>query len=166
MAACARLQAVGDRSATTATETGLIEARKHLRRPWRGGKGRSHADKVVVLITDGVPNLYSTEPAEIGRFVSAQGAGNEFYGKGEFCKNAALMQVARMQAEHWLTFAVGVGPADGPFGNFMDRMARLGQTADTHGRFAPGSDDPAKYERRLTEIFEQIITNPTVRLVQ
>ena len=172
MAACARLQAVGDRSATTATETGLIKARKHLRRPWRGGKGRSHTDKVVVLITDGVPSLYSTDPAEIRRFVTAHDARDEFYGKGEFCKNAALMQVARMQAEHWLTFAVGVGPgraslaAGGSFGDFMDRLARLGQTADAKGKCAPGSGNPAEYEGRLTEIFEKIITNPTVRLVR
>jgi len=188
MAACARLQAVGDRPTTTATEAGLIEARKHLRRASGGGKGRSHTDKVVVLLVNGLPSLYRTDPAEITRFVSTHSANEAFYDEGEFCKNAALMQVARMRADHWLTFAVGVGPGTASsaaggtassaaggtashavgssLDDFIDRVARLGKTAETDGKCAPGGGDAAEYEGRLTEIFEQIITNPTIRLVQ
>jgi hypothetical protein len=50
--------------------------------------------------------------------------------------------------------------------DFMDRMARLGGTADDQGKSPRGGGNPAEYERRLTEIFGTIITNPEVRVVR
>jgi hypothetical protein len=61
-------------------------------------------------------------------------------------------------------FPVGVGL--GTDYDYMDRLARLGGTSDEDGQSARGSGNPAEYEQRLTEIFEEIITNPKVRLVQ
>jgi hypothetical protein len=48
----------------------------------------------------------------------------------------------------------------------MDRMARLGNTANSQGESARGSGNPAEYEQRLTDIFKKIITSPKLRLVQ
>jgi hypothetical protein len=49
---------------------------------------------------------------------------------------------------------------------FMDRLARMGSTADQDGESPRGSGNPADYEQRLTEIFQHIITNPKLRLVK
>jgi hypothetical protein len=48
----------------------------------------------------------------------------------------------------------------------MDRMARMGDTANNKGQSVRGSGNPAEYEQRLTEIFKKIITSPKLRLVQ
>jgi hypothetical protein len=45
-------------------------------------------------------------------------------------------------------------------------MARLGETANDDGQSPRGSGNPAEYEQRLVEIFEEIINCPKVRLVQ
>ena len=74
------------------------------------------------------------------------------------------MQAARMDADNWDMFAVGMGL--GADYDFMDRLARMGGTANGDGQSPRGSGNPAEYEQRLTEIFEEIITNPQVRLVQ
>ena len=50
--------------------------------------------------------------------------------------------------------------------DFMDRMARMGATANTSGQSPRGSGNPADYEAVLTQIFQNIITNPKLRLVQ
>ena len=76
----------------------------------------------------------------------------------------ALMQASQMQSKHWNLFPVGIGL--GTDYNFMDRLARMGATADDNGQSRRGSGNPAEYEQRLTEIFEEIINNPKVRLVQ
>lgn len=163
MESCTSLQAVGDKGASTATETGMIEAREHLRPQREGGAGRSSTNKVVVLLTDGVPNLYSSHPSEIDAFI-AQSESTDFYSGGAYWYDAPLMQAAAMQAHGWSTFPVGVGL--GTDYDFMDRLARLGGTANEDGQSARGTGNPVDYEQRLTQIFEQIITNPKVRLVE
>jgi hypothetical protein len=74
------------------------------------------------------------------------------------------MQTLKMQSDNWFVFPVGVGL--GTDYDFMDRMARMGGTGDDDGASPRGSGNPAEYEERLTQIFEDIITNPQVRLVQ
>jgi hypothetical protein len=74
------------------------------------------------------------------------------------------MQTLSMQQDRWTVFPVGVGL--GTDYDFMDRLARLGSTADDNGQGARGSGNPADYEQRLTDIFQKIITSPKVRLVQ
>ena len=49
---------------------------------------------------------------------------------------------------------------------FMDRLARLGGTADAAGQSPRGSGNPAEYEQRLVDIFRQIILSPQVTLVK
>jgi hypothetical protein len=45
-------------------------------------------------------------------------------------------------------------------------MARTGGTAGDSGQSPRGSGNPAEYEQRLSEIFEEIINTPRFRLVQ
>ena len=49
---------------------------------------------------------------------------------------------------------------------FMDHMARMGNTADNNGQAPRGSGDPTVYQAVMTQIFNNIITNPKLRLVQ
>jgi hypothetical protein len=74
------------------------------------------------------------------------------------------MQSMSMQQDKWQMFPVGLGL--GTDYDFMDRMARMGGTANPSGEAARGSGNPAEYEERLTEIFESIITNHKARIVQ
>ncbi len=163
MEACTRLQACGDRSATTATEAGLVTAHEHIRPVDRGGEGRIAANKVVVLLTDGMPNLYVSNPVEVQEFIS-ENPSDDYYGGGKYWFDAPLMQAASMSLEKWQVFPVGVGL--GTDYDFMDRVARLGGSASADGQSPRGSGNPAEYEARLKQIFESIIANPQVRLVQ
>ncbi len=163
--ACTLLQASPDNAANTATETGLLAAKNHLRPSSEGGSGRQFTNKVVVLLTDGIPNLYSSSSSEISAFMS-QHPSDEFFTSGSYAtaKNAALMQSLDMQLRKWYVFPVGIGL--GTDYDFMDRTARLGGTANGDGQCPRGSGNPAVYEDRLREIFENIITNPKARLVR
>jgi len=163
MQSCTTLQAVGDKGASTATESGLIKAKEHVQPMDDGGQGRLSTNKFVVLLTDGVPNLYSSSRSEISSYV-AQSDSPDFYGSYAYAYNASLMQAMMMQANNSYVFPVGVGL--GTDYDFMDRLASAGATADDDGRSPRGSGNPAAYEQRLTDIFEEIITNPKVRLVQ
>ncbi len=163
MLACTDMQAVGDKGASTATEAGMITAREHIKPQGQGGAGRYSTNKIVVLLTDGMPNIYVTNRSDINQYVD-NNPSNDFYDNGKYAYDAALMQAAQMQADRWYTYPVGVGL--GTDYDFMDRIARMGETANDGGRSARGSGNPAEYEQRLTEIFEEIITNPKVRIVQ
>ncbi len=163
MNVCTTLQAVGDKLATTATEGGLIEAREHLKPAAEGGYGRNNTNKVVILLTDGMPNLYVSSPEDISQYI-ADNPSPYFYNNGAYWADAPLMQAHMMQAEGYQLFPVGVGL--GTDYDFMDRMANLGGTADDNGQAPRGSGNPAMYENVLVEIFEQIIKTPKVRLVQ
>jgi hypothetical protein len=78
--------------------------------------------------------------------------------------DAALMQSLSMQQSNWRVFSVGLGLGC-DFG-FMDRLARLGNTADPDGNSPRTSGNPVNYEAELSTIFAEIIDNPQVRLVQ
>jgi Flp pilus assembly protein TadG len=159
--ACTKLQACTDIGYSTSTESGMIVAKNHL--DSQTGLGRKNANKVVVLLTDGAPNDYSTSEAEINKFMVDNPSG-DFYGNGGYWLDAPLMQAASMKSKKWDVYPVGVGL--GTDYGFMDRLARLGGTADDTGRSPRGSGNPAEYEQRLTEIFEDIINGGKMRLVQ
>jgi Flp pilus assembly protein TadG len=161
MRGCTPLQAVGHNGASTATEVGLIAARNHIKPSNQGGFGRLGTNKVVVLLTDGMPNLYSSSATAISSYRTSYPSSN-FYGSAN-AKDAPLMQASMMQRDHWYLYPVGIG-LDCDY-SFMDRMARMGET-DKNGQGPRGSGNPADYEARLTEIFQNIITNPKLRIVQ
>jgi hypothetical protein len=129
-----------------------------------GGSGRAHAQKVVVLLTDGMPNLYSSSSSTISSYISNNASSDWYSGSSYNAFNAPLMQAMAMQSNRWSVFPVGLGL--GTDYEFMDRLARTGGTANDDGESPRGSGNPAEYEQRLAEIFEEIITNPRIRLVQ
>ena len=86
-----------------------------------------------------------------------------FYGGGYDWLDAPLMQTHMMSQLKYQTYPVGIGM--GTDYSFMDRVARMGRTADGMGQSARGSGNPAEYEQRLRDIFTTIIGNPRVRLV-
>jgi Mg-chelatase subunit ChlD len=163
MLACTKLQAVGDIGASTTTEYGLQVAKQHLTPTSQGGQGRENVNRIVVLLTDGVPNDYVSSTTTINNFIAANPS-SDYYASNKPAYNGPLMQTMQMQLQNWRVYAVGTGL--GADYGFLDRMGRMGSTADDNGLSPRGTGNPAQYEQRLAEIFQQIIDNPRVRLVQ
>ncbi|MEZ6067518.1 MAG: VWA domain-containing protein [Planctomycetaceae bacterium] len=161
MQACTTLQAVSDVGNTTATESGLIAARNHLKTTSEGGAARSFANKVIVLLTDGVPNQWSSSSSTVSSYMAGSGSG-EFYGSDYIWYNACLMQAGQCSSKNVTLYPIGMGL--GTDYDFMDRMARLAGT-DEAGQSVRGSGNPAEYEERLIDIFNEIVKNPGGRLV-
>jgi hypothetical protein len=161
--ACTRLQAVGDRNAySSATEAGLIAAYLHVKPPVQGGAGRPQAAKIIVLVTDGLPNVHSTAASTIDAYI-ADHSSRDWYGEGYYWLDAPLRQAHRMRAGGVELHAVGIGP--GVDYGFLDRLARMAGTADSRGLAPRGSDNPADYEAKLQETLERILSAPRSRLV-
>lgn len=163
MLACTELQAAGDKGTTTATQAGLELAAQHLKPSSEGGFGRKGADKVVVLLTDGVPNAYSASNSDIDDHMTAH-PDSDYYGGGYYWLDAALMETAKLKSQGVDVYPVGVGL--GADYDFMDRVARMGGTANDLGQAPRGSGNPAEYEQVLSNIFGKIIASPTARLVE
>ena len=171
MTACTGLQATSDNALCTCTEAGLNLAYTHLT-----ANGRANANKIVVLLTDGLPNLMQSSTATVNNYIGGNPANytnpstgqtsSDWYTSGTYKndQNAALMQTSIMQGSNWYVYAVGVGLACDY--TFMDNMARMGNTANNNGQAPRGSGDPTVYEAVLTQLFDNIITNPKLRLVQ
>jgi Flp pilus assembly protein TadG len=123
------------------------------------GAGREHANKVVIFLTDGNANLKETEDGVIGQYMTAHPGGWD----DDYPSNAALMQSAKMQGENWYLYAVGMG-LDSDQG-FMNKMAVKGGTAKD-GKSYDNATDSNVYEETLKSIFQNIITNPKLRLVE
>jgi len=162
METCSKLQCVYDGQASTATETGLILAKNHIKPSNQGGSGRLYTNKVVVLLTDGVANLKSSSNSTISSYRNANPDTN-YYGD-DYESDAALMQAAMMQGDKWRLYSCALG--SGADWGFMDRMARMGGTEDDNGQAPRTSGDPSAYETELSNIFTDIITSPAVRLVK
>ena len=152
------LQATGDKGTTTATETGLKLAEEILKPKSEGGQAREYSTKIVVLLTDGSPNAFESSGGQIDAFVAANPSG-DFYGGGYYWLDAALMKAMQLQTNRIDLFPVGVGL--GTDYDFMDRMARQGGTNQS----PRGSGNPAEYEQRMRDIFEEIIKKPVAKLV-
>lgn len=162
MEVCSKLQVVADIGNSTAMENGIIKGRNHIAPPDKGGSGRKFTTKVMVLLTDGVPNVWQSSNATIDTYAAAN-PNADYYSNLYPWYNSVLMQSAQMQVEKTLLFPVGVGL--GCDYNFMDRISRMNKT-DTGGQSPRGSGNPAEYEQRLTDIFKEILKTPNVRLVK
>lgn len=163
MQAAALLQAAGDIGATTATESGLITARNHAKNTDEGGNGRINANTVVVLLTDGVPNLWETSNDDINAYMT-DNSNVDYYGGGYYWLDAPIIQSMKIKQKGWDLHPIGIGL--GADSDFMDRLARSGGTANEDGQSPKTSGNPAEYESKLTEIFDEIINAAKVRLVQ
>ena len=68
MTVCTTLQACSDTALCTSTEAGLIAAYNLIKPASQGGQGREHADKIVVLLTDGQPNLQVSSTTTVNSY--------------------------------------------------------------------------------------------------
>jgi hypothetical protein len=158
IAKCTTMQAVSDTQNSTATETGLIGADNHLT-----STGRASTQKVVVVLTDGMPNLKSSSNSTISTYRTNNPSDYFYGGTSYYNHDAALMQVSGMQVKGWTTYAVGVGlDVDN---SFMDRLTQM-STQEDDAAAPRTSGDPAEYETELRAIFKQIVDTPRVRLVE
>jgi von Willebrand factor type A domain len=164
MTACTTMQACGEGMNSTDSEGGLICAYNHIKGTSQGGAGRDNANKVVVFLTDGNANLYESPPGTIDTYKNSHSG---TWGSG-YPQNGALMQASIMQSQNWYVYALGVGGACDQ--TFMDDMANMGGTAITNTNGTKGAyafaTDSTTYETTLKGIFNKIISNPKLRLVQ
>ncbi|MES2791546.1 MAG: pilus assembly protein TadG-related protein [Planctomycetota bacterium] len=161
MQKAANLQIVADIGSSTATENGIIMARNHLKTVAQGGAGRTYTNKVIILLTDGVPNINSSSNSTVSNYISANPSTNYYSStSGNLPYNSVLMQSAQSKNTAQI-FPIGTGL--GADYDFLDRAARLNGTAKNNQ--APrGTGNPASYEATLTQIFQDIIKGGRVRL--
>ena len=163
MASCTTIQAVSDIGNTTATENGVLLARQHLSLTANGGRGRSYTTKVVVLCTDGVPNVWSSSDTTVNAGMAANPSA-DYYASPYLWYNSVLMQAADMNAKKKeKLYPVGMGL--GADRDFTDRIARLAGT-DVGGLSPRGTGNPADYENQLIQIFKKIINTRSGRLMK
>jgi hypothetical protein len=157
---CTKLQACSDSAPSTSTETGFMTAINLL-----NSKGRQGTNKVVVLLTDGKPNLYSSSAGAISNYEGAN-ANTNYYGSSSYYpQDAAMMQAAIMQGNNWSVFPVQLGlQGDADFMNRIYSVA-MGKTTQTLTSPYDATGDPTLYEQDLIDIFNKIISNPKLRLV-
>ena len=163
MNACAELQAVADVGATTALDPAMLLAQRHLAPPSEGGRGRDFADKIIVVVSDGVPNAWTTAESDVAdhRGTLPPDRAGEFYAAGATWLNAPLMHADRWRA---VGDTVPVGMGLGADHDYADRLARLSGTADAGGQSARTSGNPARYEQELRAIFDDLL-RPEPKLV-
>jgi Flp pilus assembly protein TadG len=160
MTAATTMQACSDNDGScTDSEGGLICAYNHIKGSSLGGQGRDNANKVVIFLTDGNANLYESSNSTINSYMNAHAGG---WGSG-YSQNGALMQSSIMQSGNWYLYALGVG--GGCNQTFMNLMASKGGTAINGSTYAFATNANT-YETTLKGIFNQIVTNPKLRLVQ
>ncbi len=153
------LQACGTTGYCTDTDGGLILAKNHIKAESEGGAGRERVNKIVVLLTDGMPNLYESDPNDVD---DAQDEDPTGWGSG-YAQNGALYQALLMRKANWYLYPVGVGLNSSQA--YMNLLAVKAGTA-TNGKGFTIASDCTAYENQLKEIFTKIITRPKLRLVQ
>ncbi|MBN2580316.1 MAG: VWA domain-containing protein, partial [Pirellulales bacterium] len=145
-------------STNTATSYGLKTAIDYLQSP----AARTHANKVVVLVTDGRPNVYSSS---WGISTTVPPAYNNL-DWGDNAKDSSLVQAIAIQGNKWLFYPVGLGfDCDS---NFMDHMYSVAKGQNDPSLSCPYNvgGDPYQIEEELRRVFNKIISNPKLRLVQ
>lgn len=172
MTACTTLQAAGDIGATTSTESGVDLARTHLLAKTTisnpaddptGPQGRKFTSKVIVLLTDGMPNSWDMEQTVLDDYISSNGNAN-FYPTGYDWFNSVLAQTQQFyKDQRGKLYSVGMGL--GTDYDFMDRIARIAST-DSNGLSPRGTGNPAQYEQQLINTLESIINSPGSRMVE
>ncbi len=172
MQSCTDLQASADIGATTSTESGVILARQHLETKTAannptnvpaGPQGRSFASKVIILLTDGLPNTWESNSAHIKNYIN-KNPDADFYGEGYDWFNSVLVQTSGfLTSDKGQLFPVGMGI--GTDYDFMDRIARIAASDDA-GSSPRSTGNPAQYEAQLLNILSTIIKNPGGRLME
>ena len=168
MTSATTMQAVGEGVNSTDTEEGLLAAYNLIKPASQGGTGRENTEKVVILLTDGVANLKDSSSSTISSYEHANpstfNGSSNYYGSSDYNSDAAFMQADSMQGKGWYVYALGIGLAVDT--DFMNRMARVGGTADDNGEAPTTSGDPSQYVAEMTALLDKIIDNPQVHIVQ
>lgn len=162
MAVCAQLQAGGDKGLTTNLEAGLITAREHLHPSSQGGAGRRYAHKVVILLTDGLPNCSVSSTRTVQDFLADNVDSGAVSGWSQ-AQLAALMQAIRCYQDGWTFYPVGVGM--GVNREFVNQLTACSRPAANEA-FDQVADYPLGRVERIVEILRRIIDHPPIRLVQ
>jgi Flp pilus assembly protein TadG len=166
------MQAASDWANSTASENGLILAKNHLNPALNPAGARTYSKRVLIFLSDGIPNIKQSSDDTINTFMSENDDG-EWFGNvtNGMNRNAALMQIQQIQAMGWRTHSIGLGL--GADKTLMDRMARMAGTAvkdpanPTGPKISPyASGNPADYQTRLTAIFDEIASTPAIQLVK
>lgn len=172
MLVCTTLQAASDKGATTSTDSGVAMARLHLMKndatsnptdDPKGPQGRPFTSKVLVLVTDGMPNIWDMNTATIDNYISGHSTA-DYYPSGYDWFNSVLVHTHQFYDKQRGQFH-GVGMGLGTDYDFMDRIARIGST-DINGQSERGSGNPAEYEQQLINVLGTIINRPGSRLVE
>ena len=172
MLACSTLQAASVIGATTSTDSGVAMARLHLMQnnstnnptnDPKGPQGRAFTSKVIVLVTDGMPNVWDMGSATIYNYITGHSS-SEYCASGYDWFNSVLVHTHQFYKKQRGQFH-GVGMGLGTDYDFLDRIARIGST-DINGESPRGSGNPAEYEQQLIEVLQAIINRPGSRLVE
>jgi Flp pilus assembly protein TadG len=168
--ACRDMQAVADDTSSTASENGIILARQHLD-PATNPQARPSATRLIVFLSDGIPNIKQSSNSTISSYISNNPSGDWFSsGSNLYERNAVIMQGSIVKSNGWGLHAVGVGL--GADRSMMDRLARMSgtSTVDPNNPNGPrisayADGNPADYQARLTAIFNDIVGMKAIRLV-
>ncbi|MFH5805197.1 hypothetical protein, partial [Alienimonas sp. DA493] len=154
MQAVSKLQAAGDVGATTALDPAVLLAQAHLAPASEGGRGRWFAKKMIVIVSDGIPNAWTTPESEVASYRADLPLEDEaeFDAPGATWLNAPLMHAHNWRSRGQ-TIPVGMGL--GADHDYADRLARLARTADASGSSPRTSGNPAVYEAELRRILEE-----------
>ncbi|MBN2578257.1 MAG: VWA domain-containing protein [Pirellulales bacterium] len=145
-------------SVNTATAYGLMTAINYL----QSSAARPNANKVVILLTDGIPNVYNPSWG-ISTQVPHEYNNLDWHNNA---KDASLVEAIAINAKKWLFYPVGLGyDCDN---NFMDHMYSVSQGKNDPSLTCPysGGGDPYQMESKLRDSLIKIISNPKLRLVQ
>jgi hypothetical protein len=165
------LQATAGGPASTASEHGLVRAMNHMDHELNPDGPRWSSRRVVVFVTDGMPNIKQSGNSTIDNYRNANPGEWFTTGARRYERNAVLMRVSQMTAKGWKVFPVGLGL--GADRELLDRAARMAGTAITDPDNPDGpkisptaGGHPANYEHRLTSIFNEIVGSPFVQLAR
>ncbi len=161
MLACTHLQACGDKGPATNLEAGLLAAREHLRSAAQGRSPRRHAQKVVILLTDGLPNAAVSSSQESLTFASSslQEVGVADCGAAQA---AGLMQAVRIRQDGWAFFAIEVGA--GANRAFIERLN--GSHSLTKQSETVINTHPLTREDAIVKALKLVIDRRPVRIVK
>ncbi len=160
MAACSRLQAVGDLGNSSAVEAGLAQAAELLKSTSHRGSGRSDSEKMIVFISGSTPDLFVSTADDLRRRMLRMPA-LPYYPEEDHWLNAPLLLAAEMRAdsEGPSLHGVGVGPAADV--EFLRRLSRAAsQSAE---QIEPAI---AAGEKHLVEVLERIFSSAQATIVQ
>lgn len=163
MLACTRLQASGDKGLTSNLEAGLITAREHLQANSQGGNGRRNVHKVVILLTDGLPNCAVSSSKVIQDFASTYIDSGLLSGCSA-AELAGLMQAVKFHDDSWTFYPLGVGA--GVNHEYIEQLARCAGLTRDGETFDAVADHPVGRIEKIVQILRQIIDRPRVQLVQ